>query len=151
MEPQKDVTTGDSSDGFLDKVIQQVIAERLKQDKKWGVQDHAPIDWIRILTEDVDEASRDATDHHFENQVKWTCNGLTSYQPCDRVIQNARLEAYRKKMIQVAAVAIQAIESIDRNYFANKRPARRVIEPTSHVAEPTRNIAEPTGRKRPAH
>lgn len=32
-----------------------VMAERIKQDEKWGVNDHQPIEWLSILMEEVGE------------------------------------------------------------------------------------------------
>lgn len=81
--------------------IWNVIAERDRQDAKWGQQDHTPIEWMAILQEEVGEAAKEALEHHFGPR----------YYPEDA----ERLARYRAELVQVAAVAVAAIESLDRN------------------------------------
>jgi len=69
--------------------IEEVVLERENQDIKWGAQNHFPLGWLAILMEEVGETSKEACEGNMVN--------------------------YRKEMIQVAAVAVAAIESIDRN------------------------------------
>jgi hypothetical protein len=78
-------------------VLQEVLIERHKQESKWGQQNHSPVEWLMILGEEVGEANKAALEKHFSYV------GVTTY------------EEYRKELIQVAAVAIAAIESLDRN------------------------------------
>lgn len=68
--------------------LRDVMLERARQDEKWGVQNHSLSYWMLILTEEVGECSK-------------------------AVQENLRYE-YRKEMIQVAAVALAAVESFDR-------------------------------------
>ena len=68
-------------------VLYDVAAERDRQDKKWGVQRHDPQWWLVILAEEVGEVARAI----FESDTK----------------------DYREELIQVAAVAVAAIESLD--------------------------------------
>lgn len=70
-------------------VLSDIDRERLRQNKKWGEQNHLPYKWMAILAEEVGEA-------------------------CKEVLEN-RLEHYREELVQVAAVAVAAIESVDRN------------------------------------
>ena len=70
-----------------EKVLAEVKAERDKQDSKWGVQRHGPDGWLAILTEEVGEVAKSVLEG----------NGLH----------------YRKELIQVAAVAVAAIECFD--------------------------------------
>lgn len=72
-------------------VTQDVIAERLRQDEKWGEQNHKPEKWFTILLEEVGEAARAALESDPAN--------------------------YREEMVQVAAVAMAAVESFDRGNF----------------------------------
>ncbi len=51
----------------MENIINEIRAERRAQDRKWGQQDHTPIEWIAILTEEVGEASKEAVDFHFNN------------------------------------------------------------------------------------
>lgn len=73
----------------------EVLNERKLQDKKWGEQNHHPYKWLSILGEEVGES-------------------------CKAVLEDSPLQ-YREEMIQVAAVAIAAIESLDRNELGDKK------------------------------
>lgn len=79
----------------MNNLYEEIKAERQKQDAKWGEQNHKPIEWIAILTEEVGEASKAALEAHFRDVTI--------------------LSEYRKELIQVAAVAVAMIESLDRN------------------------------------
>tara|TARA_R110002167_G_scaffold331706_1_gene538408 strand:- start:59227 stop:59535 length:309 start_codon:yes stop_codon:yes gene_type:complete len=89
-------------------VLNEVHEERLRQNNKWGIQDHNCIEWIAILTEEVGEAAKEAVDFHFANVA--TGDRVSS----ELTEQEQRISDYRKEMIQVAAVAAQAVESLDR-------------------------------------
>lgn len=82
-------------------VLAHVARERSRQDAKWGPQNHTPIEWIAILSEEVGEASKEALEHHWAGK----------YYPSDP----ERLGRLRSELIQVAAVAVAAVESLDRN------------------------------------
>jgi hypothetical protein len=68
-------------------IIRRILRERVDQDKKWGRQDHGPDGWLIILMEEVGEASRGALEG---DMVK-----------------------YKKELIQVAAVAVAALEAVN--------------------------------------
>jgi hypothetical protein len=90
--------------------LESVVYERRRQDEKWGVQNHDPITWIAILTEEVGEASQEALTLRFHKgkpPANPGCVGTEEY--LDHVG-----ECYRREMIQVAAVAIAAVEAFDR-------------------------------------
>ena len=72
--------------------LEAVAKERQRQDSKWGEQSHSPELWLAILVEEVGEVAKEVA----ESQAK----------PLD-------VGAYRTELIQVAAVAISAIESLD--------------------------------------
>ena len=74
--------------------LQAVMAERHKQDAKWGVQDHSLEWWHLILAEETGELAQAILENHFGGP-----------KGC-----NVRLEA-----VQVAAVALAIVECIDRN------------------------------------
>ena len=80
-----------------DKIVDEVRAERLRQDEKGGVQDHHPVEWMAILGEEYGEACKGALEAHF-----------TGY------VQTGDYSQYRKELVQVAAVAIAALENLDR-------------------------------------
>lgn len=87
----------------LTNVMTEVANERIKQDLKWGEQNHRPADWITILVEEVGEASKAALESKFLVCGK---EGLTTRKA---------LENLREELIQVAAVAVASVESLDRN------------------------------------
>jgi NTP pyrophosphatase (non-canonical NTP hydrolase) len=81
----------------LKRVLDDVAAERMRQDEKWGVQDIHDYERISILTEEVGEAAKAANEANF----------TTSPTRGDRT-------HLRKELIQVAAVAVDYVQAIDR-------------------------------------
>jgi NTP pyrophosphatase (non-canonical NTP hydrolase) len=75
-------------------VLAEVARERERQHAKWGVQNFPPELWLMVLGEEVGEVNNAALEHHVGNLPD--------------------LSAYREELIQVAAVAVQAVESLDR-------------------------------------
>ncbi len=84
----------------MSEIYNEIQAERKRQDEKWVEQNHTPIEWVGILTEEVGEVSKEAVDFHFGNNP---------------YIREQNLKNYREELIQVAAVAVQMIECLDRN------------------------------------
>ena len=78
--------------------VADVLAERERQDAKWGEQNHPIETWMLILMEEVGEMSKAALENRPEDEV-------------------------RSELVQVAAVALSMLESFDRQ--AAKRRARR--------------------------
>jgi len=71
-------------------ILLEVLSERERQDAKWS--DHRVLDqrtWITVLVEELGEVAR-------ANLEKDPAN-------------------YREELLQLAAVAVAAIESLDRN------------------------------------
>lgn len=64
-------------------VIKEILREMQRQNEKWGEQHHDPAIWLAILTEEVGEVA-------------------------ESVLKEDRL-GYKLELVQVAAVAIQAI------------------------------------------
>ena len=93
-------------------VLSEVEDERVRQNEKWGLQNHNPVEWIAILTEEVGEAAKEAVDMHLENIN--------------------RVKQYRKEVIQAAAVAVQMVESLDRQLEEEKNgenlPGRVILD-----------------------
>lgn len=88
------------SDGIsMQIVLSEVAAERVRQDAKWGEQNHEPTEYLAILVEEVGEAAREAVEVRF---------GLPGRH---RLRHRAML---RSELIQVAAVAVAMVEAIDR-------------------------------------
>lgn len=75
-------------------IANAVLAENIRQDKKWGEErDLDPEIWMTILGEEFGE----------------TCQAALQHDP-----------NYRYELIQVAAVAIAAIENFDRVEFGGE-------------------------------
>jgi NTP pyrophosphatase (non-canonical NTP hydrolase) len=81
-------------------VMNQVGAERIRQNNKWGEQNHGPFVWLAILGEEVGEANKAALE---------ACDLKTSQFSIEKLIE------MREELVQVAAVAVAMIESLDRN------------------------------------
>jgi hypothetical protein len=73
-------------------IFQNIALERRRQDAKWGVQNHDAYFWLAILGEEFGEAAKAAVE--------------------DRAVD------LRTELIHVAAVAVAAIESLNRNELA---------------------------------
>lgn len=87
----------------------KVLNERLRQEAKWGEQNHDTLTWLAILGEEVGEANQASLETRYSGK---------------KTIQD-----YMEEMVQVAAVAQAAVECLDRNY-ANRdavTPARMEI------------------------
>ena len=98
-------------------IIDEIKQERWSQNEKWGIQDHSAIEWIAILTEEVGEAAKEAVNFRFNNPNK-------RQRISQEEIQKMRMADYRRELIQVAAVAIQAIESLDRQAKPEYKPRK---------------------------
>lgn len=82
------------------RVLLHVLGERERQDDKWGAQNHPQMTWLGILAEEFGEAAKEANELHFRSE--WVGNADVR-------------QRLRQELVQVAAVAVAAIESLDRN------------------------------------
>lgn len=87
-------------------ILSEIREERSRQDAKWGEQNHSPIEWCAILSEEVGEVSKEALELHFA-QLGHAGKSDDWYAE--------KLALYRKEVIQVAAVALAMAESLERN------------------------------------
>lgn len=76
------------------------------QKQKWGIQNHFLEKWMVILMEEVGEASRAVLE---VNVIK------------EQIGRLYWLKKYREELVQVAAVAISAIDSLERNELKDER------------------------------
>ncbi|PTA67677.1 hypothetical protein [Deinococcus arcticus] len=84
-------------------VLAEVQRERQRQEARWGEQNLDPAVWLMVLGEEVGEANNAALEHLFTQFDK------------QADLRGARsLDDYRAELIQVAAVAVSAVESLDR-------------------------------------
>lgn len=75
--------------GMSERVKDMIVAERSRQDKKWGQQNHPGLRWLAILMEEVGEVAQELLEN-----------------PC-------QLEA-EEELVQVAAVAVAWLEDMER-------------------------------------
>ena len=80
------------------QIASDINGERRRQDEKWGEQNHPPAIWIAVITEEIGEAA--------EAVLQWEFS--------DEGDHDERLIRFREELVRVAAVAIAALESIDR-------------------------------------
>lgn len=79
-------------------VLNDVQQERYRQVDLWGQQDHDAQTWLSILVEEVGEVAKECAE------------GIGSAAG-----RRFDMGAYRAEMIQVAAVAVAAVEALDRH------------------------------------
>lgn len=75
--------------------VSSILRERRNQDAKWGEQNHPPLQWLAILTEEVGELAKEVNEHHWREQ-------------------HDTLAKLRQELVQVAAVAVAWLECLDR-------------------------------------
>jgi hypothetical protein len=85
-------------EGHKSPAARDVMAERARQDVKWGEQNHDPFVYGAILGEEVGEFLQAALKCRFEAGVDWP--------------RFAR--AMREEAVQCAAVALAIVECLDR-------------------------------------
>lgn len=88
------------------KITEELHTEKENQYKKWGKQNHTPIEWLAILMEEVGEVSKEALEHHFQKK---------NFSIIDKSWNSEKLSNYRKELLQVGAVIISMIECLDEN------------------------------------
>lgn len=77
------------------EIFAAIDEERIKQDAKWGQQDHDDLLWGAILAEEVGEAAQAAL--------------FSKYNPCDM-----HTNGLRQELTQAAAVIVAWLEAINR-------------------------------------
>jgi len=90
-------------------IITAVIDERVRQDSKWGEQNHNPSQWLSIMAEEFGEAAERV------NEMQWGAPEMIKHN----------CEEYRKEMVQTIAVGIAALECLERN---GPPPSRQITE-----------------------
>jgi NTP pyrophosphatase (non-canonical NTP hydrolase) len=87
-----------ASDTEIDQTmlaIWSVIRERDRQNAKWGRRDHDPLFWLAILTEELGEVAKEVVEMNGGDPL-------------------AGLARLRNELVQLAAVAVAAVEYVDR-------------------------------------
>ena len=83
------------------KIMIDTWKERLRQDKKWGVQNHHDAFWLAILSEEVGEVSTEIL------KLSWEPENMK------------HVVKMRKELVEVAAVAMAWIECLDRTMIGD--------------------------------
>ena len=96
----------------MEEILKEVKNERLRQNEKWGEQNRNVVEWVAILTEEVGEVAKEAVNYYFAN------GDVDVNLRAGESLQRQRIENYRKECIQVAAVVVQMVESLDRQLRA---------------------------------
>lgn len=71
------------------KILQLILEERQKQDKKWGEQNHNIYKWLAILGEEVGEVNKAVLEDNYKDVID--------------------------ELVQIGAVTVAMIESLERN------------------------------------
>lgn len=71
------------------EILNSIVKERVKQDNKWGEQNHDVYKWLAILGEEVGEVNKAALENNYDEIIS--------------------------ELIQIGAVAVAMIESLERN------------------------------------
>lgn len=94
-------------------IIKEIDAERTYQDGKWGHEaddtKNQPNDWVAYIA------------HH---STRWFNGGFAPYPA-------ATVAEFRKQMVKTAALAVAAIESLDRQTRDEGKPFYQVDEQTA--------------------
>lgn len=95
-------------------VMLAVARERARQDGLWGQQDHPLEWWIAILGEEYGETCRAVLESHFGEVLAAKLGRLTPRPDLD-------LAAIKSELTHVAAVAVAALECIERKELGNAK------------------------------
>ncbi|MEK6879824.1 MAG: hypothetical protein AABY22_09470 [Nanoarchaeota archaeon] len=94
-------------DNVQTEVLKQIVEERIRQGKKWGVQHHNQPFWLSILIEEVGEVGNLLN----ENEERmFYFNNINDKLDYEKYFKNLKEE-----LIQVAAVAVAWLEDLERN------------------------------------
>ena len=93
-------------------VVRDVYEERVRQDKKWGEQNHDNAHYFAILAEEFGEVAKEVVELHAYNG------------PTGAVAYIERMQNLRTELIQTAAVAVAMVECLERNNIWLYHPER---------------------------
>lgn len=104
-------------------IYSEIISERIKQDEKWGEQNHPIVNSLK--TYDNHLPILEEYDICNEERAKFLCNwnaqmktltwGHILIEEVSEVLHAPNKELMRGELIQCAAVIVAMIESLDRN------------------------------------
>lgn len=88
--------------------LRDVLAERKRQDAKWGEQNHDPFLYLTILGEEYGETCQAALNARFSDK--------------DIAIYSDKMRKLREEAVQTAAVALAIVECLDRDKWRWSTP-----------------------------
>ena len=94
----KHLFEGEDLNALHAEIMDQIMTERVRQLNKFGWQNRPPFEWFLILSEEVGEVAKECVEIQFDDEKH----------------PKANPEAYRKELIEVAAVAIAALLNFDQ-------------------------------------
>ena len=71
------------------QILNLIKKERERQDMKWGIQNHNIFKWLAILGEEVGEVNKSALENNYQEVIS--------------------------ELVQIGAVTVAMIESLERN------------------------------------
>ena len=96
----------------LDEVLDEVMAERIRQDAKWGEQNHPDGTGVSEFQREMAAWAKTAYESDSTNgRITWYSVLLEEFYEAAAESDPSRL---REELIQCAAVCVAWIESIDR-------------------------------------
>lgn len=99
--------------GPVGSVLNEIAAERLRQDEKWGEQNHPNGTGPTISRlNDVDRARKNCDYARQSGTATW--RHILTEEVAEAYVESDRAKL-RAELIQVAAVAVAWVESIDRS------------------------------------
>lgn len=87
----------------MQKWLDKVQAERIRQDKLWGEQNHALERWYTILGEEFGEVGKEICELGYAETSEYK-KGLKAYHT----------NQLKEELVQVAAVCVAILECIER-------------------------------------
>ena len=75
--------------------LDQIKKERIRQDEKWGEQNHHPLQWFSIIGKEYGEMCKAFNEYDLDNDFN-------------------RLEDMQRETIQIAAVCVAMLQCIGR-------------------------------------
>jgi len=107
-----------AEDGKLTGALNLISAERALQDVKWGQQNHNPMLWYAILGEEFGEVGKEICEHaaYAARLTEQASHDPEENRRIARAIRNSpHYPRLRDELVQLAAVAVAMLESLERN------------------------------------
>jgi len=95
-----------------------VAGERIKQDLKWGEQNHDPLEWYAILGEEFGEVGKELCENAaYARKLMHQLTGdeVEDDRIVDAIDNSPHLPRLRTELIHLLAVGVAMLESLERN------------------------------------